>query len=68
MSARAYTFQKRRNGIVTTYTDHWCFYQVVYLLDYGRKTSSGLLAMTERRFHLKTACGLADAYTLLLIN
>ena len=29
MSARAYTFQKRRNGIVTTYTDHWCFYQVV---------------------------------------
>jgi hypothetical protein len=29
MSARAFTFNKRRNGIVTTYTDHLNFYEVV---------------------------------------
>jgi hypothetical protein len=29
MSARAFTFQKRRNGIVTTNTDHYKFYEVV---------------------------------------
>lgn len=29
MSARAFTFQKRRNGIVTTHTDHYKFYEVI---------------------------------------
>lgn len=29
MSARAFTFQKRRNGIVTTNTDHYKFYEVI---------------------------------------
>ena len=29
MSARAFTFTKRRNGIVTTYTDHSSYYEVV---------------------------------------
>lgn len=29
MSARAFTFAKRRNGIVTTHTDHVGFYEVI---------------------------------------